>query len=78
MLTIHAAVFPFNRERAFVADLVESPHDLLKIDTATTWRAEVPASARITKVEMTRQDALFPPESDDRILDVDVVDAVVE
>src|SRR5690606_18612904 len=76
MFAVHADVFPFDRERAVVADLVKRADDLLEIDAAATWRAEVPAAARVAEVEVAGQDAGAAVERDDRVLDVDVIDAI--
>src|SRR5688572_3791355 len=75
---LHAAVFPFDRERSLVVNLVECPDDLLKIDRASPRAAEVPAAARIAEVDVAGQNSRAAVKRDDRVLDVHVVDAVGE
>src|SRR5437762_1199711 len=53
---IHAAIFPFHRERALVADAVERADDCLELHAAPAQRAEVPAAPRVAEVEMRAQD----------------------
>ena len=55
VFAIHAAVFPLDRERAVVADVVERPRDLLEVDLSAAGRAEVPAAAGIAEVEVRRR-----------------------
>ena len=59
-----------------VADLVQRADDLLEIDAAAARRAEFPAAARIAKLQMAAQNAAAAVERDDRVLDVDVINAV--
>jgi hypothetical protein len=77
-LAVHAAVFPFDAQGALVADVVEGADDLFKVDTAATWAAEIPTSARIAKVEVTAEDARFAVELGGGVLDVDVIDPIGE
>ncbi len=53
MLAVHPAVFPFDRQRPLVADVVERDDDFLEVDVAVPDRAEVPEAARIGEVGMT-------------------------
>src|SRR5690606_39734462 len=46
---VHAAVFPFDRQRPAVADVVQGDDDLLEVDVATTDAAEVPVAARVAE-----------------------------
>ena len=78
VLTVHATVFPFDRQGALVAGLVESPDDLLKIDAAAARRAEVPAPPWVAEVEVAGEDARPPVQGHDRVLDVHMVDPVGE
>ena len=64
--TVHASVFPFYGEWAFVASITESYDDFLKVDITTPNRAEVPETARVCKVSVTTKDtygavAMAPP-----------------
>ena len=43
--TVHAHVFPLDRQRALVADLVQRADDLLEVHPAVAQRTEVPAAA---------------------------------
>src|SRR5205807_8308804 len=75
VLSVHAAVFPFDRERALVADVVEGDDDLLEVDVAAAGGAEVPVAARVGEGGMAAEDAdgavaVAPPG----VLDVHVVD----
>ena len=42
---IHANVFPFDRERTFVSDIVERDDDVLEFDVAMAKGTEVPKAA---------------------------------
>ena len=77
VFTVHAAVFPFDGERALVADAVQFADDLLEIDTAVARAAEVPAAVRLAEVDMAGKDARLAVERDFRVFDMDVVDAVL-
>src|SRR5207253_10286157 len=46
-VAVHAAVLPFDGERAIVADLVERADDGFPVDAAVARRAEIPAAARV-------------------------------
>ena len=37
VFAVHAAVFPFDRERALVADPVQRADDLFEVDPAAAW-----------------------------------------
>ena len=78
MLAVHATILPLHRERALVAGLVEGPDDLLEIDAAAARRTEVPAPAGIAEVDVAAEDPGAAIQGHDRVLDVDVVDAVME
>ena len=69
-------VFPLDRQRPVVVDLVERADDLLEVDAAAPRRAKLPAAARIAKLQMARQDAAAAVERHDRVLDVHVIDAI--
>src|SRR5690606_38911072 len=79
VLAIHAAVFPLDRERAVVADVVERDDDALEIDVAVSERAEVPVAARIREGGVPAEDAdgAITP-SPPGILEVHVIDALAE
>src|SRR5262245_51615729 len=54
---VHAAVFPFDRQRTAVADLVERADDLLEVYAATARRAKIPTATRIAKRQMAAENA---------------------
>ena len=79
MLTIHAAVLPFDRQRTVIADLVESSDDLLKVHGTAAQGTEVPRAARVAEVCVTSENAGFGwNRRGIGVLHVDVVDAVAE
>jgi hypothetical protein len=55
VLAVHAAVFPFDRQRAVVADVVERADDLLEVHAAVAQRAEVPAAVGVPEVQVRAQ-----------------------
>src|SRR4051812_44982997 len=57
MLAVHAAVFPFDAQRALVADVVECHDDILKFDIAMAQRAEIPEPPRISEIHMAAENA---------------------
>jgi hypothetical protein len=77
VLALHAAVFPFDAQRALVADVVEGDDHFLEVDVAAAGGAEVPVAACVGEGGVPAEDAdravaVAPPG----VLDVDVVDAV--
>ena len=78
VLAVHAGVFPLDRERAVVADLVEGAGDGVEVDLAAARRAEVPAAAGVAEVQVRAEDAGLAVERPRGVLDVDVVDPVGE
>ena len=50
VFAVHAAIFPFDGERAVVADFVERADDLFEVHAAATRRAEVPAAAQVAEI----------------------------
>src|SRR5208283_3154438 len=76
VFSVHPAVLPFDRERAGVADVVQSDDDLLEVDVAVAERAEIPVPARVGEVRVTakhadRAVAVSPPH----ILHVNMINA---
>ena len=59
-------------------DVVQGADDLFEVHAAAARAAEVPAAARIAEVEVAGQNAAAAVERDDRVLHVDVIDAVGE
>ena len=57
MLSVHAAVFPFDAQRSLITDIVQCDDDPLKVDVAMSRRAEIPITAVIGKGGMTPEDA---------------------
>src|ERR1700694_231398 len=51
-VAVHARILPFDRERAVIADSVESADERLEVDVAVTRRHEGPAPLRLAKVEV--------------------------
>ena len=47
MKAIHSAVFPFDRKRALIADVVEGYDNLFEVDVASTDRPKVPKAPRV-------------------------------
>src|SRR5205807_2372729 len=66
---VHAAVFPFDRERARVTGAVERADDLLEVHAAASGRAEVPAAARVAEAEVRGEDAGRAVQGDNGVLD---------
>ena len=54
---VHAAVFPFDREWAGVADVIEGDHDFLEIDVAATHGTEVPVAAGVGEIGVASENA---------------------
>ncbi|MEY2640910.1 MAG: hypothetical protein RL150_303 [Candidatus Parcubacteria bacterium] len=78
-LTIHPTVFPLDRQRPFVADVVQRTDDALKVDPAAPNGLEVPEALAVVEVDVTTEHSgisrhIGPPD----VLHVDVVDAVGE
>jgi hypothetical protein len=76
---VQAAVFPFHRERAAIADVVQRDDDLFKIDIAATERTEIPEAARVREIRVAaehadRAVAVTPPD----VFHVRVKNAVAE
>ena len=74
VVAVHAAVFPFDRERTVVVDVVEGPDDLFEIHGASAGAAEVPATPRVAKIEMACQNSRPAVERRDGVLDMYVID----
>jgi hypothetical protein len=47
VIAVHLPVFPFDRERAGVAQVVERADDLLELDAAAAEAAEIPRAPRV-------------------------------
>ena len=77
-LAVHGGVFPFDGERALVADDVQRADDLLEVDAAAAQAAEIPAASRRAEVQVRGQDAGLAVQRERRVLHVHVVDAVRE
>src|SRR5689334_19883359 len=77
-VAVHAGVLPLDRERALVADPVQGTEEVLEVDVAVTGGDEVPAARVLAEVQVAAEDRATPVEALDRVLDVDVVDAVGE
>ncbi len=56
-LTVHTRVFPFNRKRTFVADVVQGSNDLFEVHSTSPRAAEVPAATSVAKVQVAGDDA---------------------
>src|ERR1044071_16214 len=54
---VHAAVFPFDGERALVADAVELADDFFEVDASAAGAAEIPAAAVVAEVEVAGENA---------------------
>ena len=79
MHAIHANVFPFNGQGAFVADVIERNDDLFEVDIAVAERSEIPIAAMIAEFRVATKHAdisisATPPD----VLHVYMVDAVRE
>src|SRR5438552_11018932 len=59
VFAVHAGVFPFDRQRALVPDIVEGDDDFFEVNIAVAEGAEVPVSARISEGRMPAEDADF-------------------
>src|SRR6218665_2185520 len=75
MHAVHAVVFPFHRQRALVAAVVERDDDGFEVDHAAPHAAKIPIAPRIAKAGVAakhahRAVALAPPD----IFHVHVVD----
>src|SRR5437870_3702650 len=57
VLAVHAAVFPFNAERALVADVVEGDNDFFELDVTVAEGAEIPVAARVGERDVAAKDA---------------------
>src|SRR5438477_1865903 len=66
-LTVHAAVFPFDGERALIADAVELADDLFEVNASAAGAAEIPPAARVAEIEVTGEDARAAVERDDGV-----------
>ena len=79
MDTIHADVFPLDRERPAIADIVERNDDFLELNVAVSNGAKIPVASMITKIGVTTKDAdiavAVPPPD---VLHVDMINAVLE
>ena len=54
--SVHARIFPFDREWSLVADAVELANDGLEIDVTVSGGDEVPTSLLLAEVEVRAQD----------------------
>ena len=77
-VAVHAAVLPFDRERALVADPVQRAEEVLEVDVAVAGRDEVPAARLLAEVQVRGEDRAASVEPLLRVLDVHVVDPVGE
>src|SRR5690606_26994597 len=75
---VHAGVFPLDRQRALVANVVERPEDALERHPTAPRRDEVPPASVVAEEEVRAEDAVAAVQQLDGLLDVDVVDAVGE
>src|SRR5512138_1630235 len=57
-LTVHAAIFPFDGQRAIVAEAVQGSDQAIPLHITMSWRNKVPPAAMIAKVKMAAQDAV--------------------
>ena len=79
MDAIHAAVFPFDRQRPLVVDAVEGADDFLKVDIAAAQRAEVPIAPAVTELSVPAKDAgVGRRRRPTYVLHVNVEDAIAE
>ena len=79
MDAIHAAVFPFDRQRPLVVDAVEGADDFLEIDIAAAQRAEVPIALAVAEFGVPAEDTGGGRRRGPAyVLHVDVEDAVAE
>ncbi|OQB35287.1 MAG: hypothetical protein BWY06_03204 [Candidatus Latescibacteria bacterium ADurb.Bin168] len=78
MFTVHAAVFPFNRKRPLVANVVQSTNDLFEVHRAASHAPEIPGPPVISEIEMRAEDTPFAIKFDDRILHVHVENPVAK
>ena len=79
MDTIHPDVFPFDRQRTTVGDIIQCDNDILKMDVAVPDRTEVPITPVITEIGVTSKYADFartvaPPD----VFHVSVEDPILE
>ena len=76
---IHANVFPLDRERPAITDIVERNDDLFELNVAVPDGPKIPIAAMITEIGVTAKDAdisvAVPPPN---VLHVSVVNAVLE
>jgi len=54
---IHSAIFPFDRERAAIADVVQRDDDVFKFNVAVAERAEIPEAARVGEIRVAAEHA---------------------
>ncbi len=79
MDAVHAAVFPFHRKRAAIADVVQRDDDVLEVDVAVAERTKIPIAPAIGEIRVAaehadRAVAVTPPH----VLHVRVKNAVAE
>ena len=55
MFAVHRTVFPFNRQRSLITDIVQSTDNLFETDPAASHTAEIPITAGIAKSGMTSE-----------------------
>ena len=75
-LSIHAGVFPLDRQRAVIANVVQSSNDLFEVDRTTARRSEIPTATVIPEIDVACQNTTPSIERGNGIFDVNVVDPV--
>ena len=75
---LHAAVFPFDGEGAFVADVVEGAQDGIQVHLAAPGGDEIPTAAGVAEGEVAGEAGVAAVEVADAVFDVDVEDAIGE
>src|SRR5579871_3981435 len=56
-VAIHAGIFPLDRQRPLVADVIESTNNRFPVDTTAAGRAWLPAAPRIAVGQIRTQQA---------------------
>jgi hypothetical protein len=79
MHAIHPDVFPFDRERAPIPDVVQSDDDILKPDITVADRSKIPVPPMIAKTGVTTEYTDFPGAvTPPNILHMRVIDSAFE
>src|ERR1700722_9502950 len=73
-LPVHAAVFPLDRQRPAVSDLVERPKELLEAAVSAPGRDEVPAAGTVAERKVRAENRAAAIEPTLCVLDVHVLD----